>query len=195
MAGPTIRISIVVAALLLPTTVRAQVTAARTASIDEAVSSGKRVQVETTRGETRKGTVFTISPTSLELVSGRRKEIISVRDISLIKLEYRDRISDGAKKGALTGLAIGAAFGAVVALASCGDRGGFLDFCNAGGFALATGAMGGYGVGIGAAAGAIGDAARLSTRIVWRAPATNSRVALRLLGGPGRTGARVVLSW
>jgi hypothetical protein len=180
--------------LVLVPTAAAQTQPAPAASIETAVSIGKNVEVNIRPGRTLKGRVFAVSPTTLDLMTSGRKETIAVADIWMVQMEYRDRLTDGAKKGALTGLVIGAGLGVLMVASSCGGR-DFLDFCTAGGFLLWPSLIGGYAAGIGAAAGLIGDALQSSTHIVWHAPTTSSRVSVGLLTGAGRTGARVVISW
>ncbi len=183
--------AIVIAVVLLAARAAAEgQTAPSPATIDTAVHSGNKVVVGIKGGATRKGTVFTVSPTSLELLVDKHKETISAGDIWVIKIEYVDRLTDGVKKGALIGLIAGLSFGLALVAEDCGNGG---SYCTAGGFLAAAGMMGGFGTGIGAGVGAIGDASQKSTRVVWPVPASPSRIAVN--GLAHGTGARVVIRW
>jgi hypothetical protein len=195
MTRLTTTFTVVAGLLLVPALAAAQTPAVTASTIEAAVSFGNTVEISTKDGLTRKGQLFSVSATTLELMAGTRKETIAAADISLIRLNYRDSIKDGAKKGALTGLVLGAGLGLVLVASTCGGDDDWFNFCSPGGFLLFPSLFGGWGAGFGAVAGLIGDSARSSSRIVWRAPATDSRVAFRLVARQGTTGARVVISW
>jgi len=140
------------------------------------------------------GKVFRVSAQTLELMVGSHTETIPVGRIWSVRVQYKDPISDGARKGALTGLAIGAALGVIAAISTCGDEGQFIDFCSGGGAAMVGAVAGAYGAGIGAAAGLIGDALQPSYRVVWRAPVT-SKISFSVTRFPRATGAVFSFRW
>ena len=162
--------------------------------VSSAVSAGQKVLLNLKSGMTRDGVVWSSSANAIELMKDGRRETVAATDISTITLVYRDPISDGAKKGALYGLAIGAALGVVGVLPACREEDSFLDLCSPIGFLLFGGIFGGFGTGIGAAAGVIGDAYRLSSREVWRASGS-SRFSVSALAGPGRAGGKLTIRW
>ena len=178
--------------LLVPAAGLAQ---SATPTIDTVISSGKRVTIETREGKSIKGTVFTVSPTTMELVAGGRKRSIAAGDISTIRIRYRDPLADGAKHGAIAGAIAGAVFGAVVGVTTCGDHDAFLNFCSGGGFLVIMGGSSLYGLGIGAATGLLGDSLLSSSRMVYRAPSTSAKFVVSPLGVRSGAGARVTFAW
>jgi hypothetical protein len=163
-------------------------------SIDEAVKPGRIVRVDERDGNVRIGKVFAVSPQALELMVGNGKQTIPVGQIWSIKLAYKDSLTDGARKGALFGLAIGAGLGVIGAISTCGEQPQFINLCSAGDATIVAALFGAYGAGIGAAAGLIGDALHPSYRTVWRAPVT-PRISISIMRLPGSTGAGISFKW
>jgi len=163
-------------------------------SIDEVVGPGRVVRIDDRDGNIRTGKVFSVSAQALVLMVGDRKETISVGRIWSIRMVYRDPVSDGAWKGALVGLAVGAGLGVMGAISTCGDHAGIIDLCSGGDAVVVAAVFGAYGAGIGAAAGLIGDALHPSYRTVWRAPVT-TKIAVSLTKLPRGTGGVVSFRW
>jgi hypothetical protein len=163
-------------------------------SIDEVVGPGRSVRVDDRDGNILSGKVFSVSAQALVLMVGDQKETISVGRIWSIRTRYKDPVSDGARKGALFGLAVGAGLGIFGAISTCGDEPSFVNFCSGGEGALLTAVLGAYGAGIGAATGLIGDALLPSYRVVWRAPLT-SKIAFSLTPVTRGTGAVFNVRW
>jgi hypothetical protein len=184
------------ATLLLAPAVQATPPPAQFFTIDRAISAGKTVEIDTATGQTRKGKVFAVTPAVLELLSGGQKHTIPVSDISLVRVVFHDPVTDGAKRGVLTGLAIGASLGLAVVVADCADgHRSFIEFCSSEGLGVSVGVLGAYGAGIGVVAGLIGDALIPTTRVVWRSPALSPKVAFAGIGVRGGGGARMVIRW
>ena len=141
-------------------------------SIDEVVGPGRVVRIDDRDGNTHTGKVFSVSAQTLVLMVGDKKETIPAGRIWSIRIPYKDRLTDGARKGALAGLVIGAGFGVIGAISTCGKQPQFINLCSAGDATLVAAVFGAYGAGIGGAAGLIGDALHPSYRTVWRAPVT-----------------------
>jgi hypothetical protein len=163
-------------------------------SIDEVVKPGQVVRIDDRDGGVRIGKIFAVSPQTLELMVRGGKQTIPSGQIWSIKLAYKDSLTDGARKGALFGLAVGVALGVIGAVATCGDEPSIIDFCSGGDAAFLAAVLGAYGAGIGAATGLIGDALHPSYRTVWRAPVT-SRISISVMRLPGSTGAGISFKW
>jgi hypothetical protein len=163
-------------------------------SIDEVVHPGRVVRVDDRDGHILTGKVFRVSAQTLELMVGGHTETIPVGRIWSVRVQYKDPISDGARKGALTGLVIGAAFGVIGAMSTCGEQPQFINLCSAGDATVVAAVFGAYGAGIGAASGLIGDALLPSYRVVWRAPVT-SKIAFSVTRLPRGTGAALSFRW
>ena len=163
-------------------------------SIDEVVHPGRVVRVDDRDGHTVTGKIFRVSAQTLELMVGNHKEIIPAGQIWSIKIQYKDPVTDGAWKGALLGLALGAGLGVIGAISTCGDEGQFIDFCSVGEATMVAAVFGAYGAGIGAATGLIGDALLPSYRVVWRAPVT-SKIGFSVTRLSRSTGAAFSFRW
>src|SRR6187401_2047576 len=101
-------------------------------SIDEVVHPGRVVRVDDRDGHTVTGKILRVSAQTLELMVGNHKETIPAGQIWSIKIQYKDPVTDGAWKGALLGLALGAGLGVIGAISTCGDEGQFISFCSVG---------------------------------------------------------------
>jgi hypothetical protein len=145
---------------------------------------GEIVSLTDRTGTTVKGRVVRISTASIELLVNDGSREWQTPDVAYITQRHRH-----AGKGALIGLAIGAAvgIGTVFSDSSCQERCAGED---AGFMLILGGLLGGVGGGIGAAVGA----ATTSERVLYAAPrAPATAHAISLFSGRGTIGVRAQL--
>lgn len=182
------------AAILTSSPAAAQSPTAAPQTIDAAVRPGDTVVIDTSSGQVRKGRIFAVSTASVELLRNQRKEVINVSEIRRVRIEYADRVSDGAKRGAWAGLLVGFVSGGAIAASDCGTP-QFQLLCSTGGFLFTSGFLAGVGAGTGALVGLFVDKSSLSSREVWRAQAGPVKVALEFGAAPGGSGVGVRIRW
>ena len=164
-----------------------------TTSVSNAVRVGQAVHVTTVDGSLRKGVVFSLSASMLELWSDDHKVVLSFWDISKVEVEFRDPVGNGIRNGVLTGAASGAVVGLFLAEADCG-RTSFFNACSPDGFARAAAVMAFLGTGVGAVMGWVVDASIDARRVVYRAAPSMSVRAIPLVS-PRGAGVGVVVRW
>jgi len=174
----------------LPSGAAAQAPTAQ--QVSQIIQAQDRVRVKLASGKVWRGRFFQVTADAIELSSiGRTRKSLLLTQIRQIEIDLPDPVSDSAKRGAWIGLGIGGGFAALAALATCqglGDCAGFL---------VPAAFISGIGLGIGAAAGALGDAMVTDTRVVWpAASASASRpVGVGLVATPGRLSVALTARW
>lgn len=163
-------------------------------SVGDVVSVGQTVWVTTTDGGTRKGVVFSVSASVLELLTDQRKLVVSFGDVSKVEVAVRDSLTNGIRNGLLAGGLSGVALGIFVVASDCAHPSSFLNFCSRSAFVDLAGMVGLWGAGIGAIAGWLVDASTYERRVVYRAGRSVSVGVAPQIAARG-AGVRVVARW
>jgi hypothetical protein len=164
-----------------------------TQSVRDAVRVGQAVRVTTADGRARKGVVFYLSASMLELLNDEEKVAVSFGDVSKVEVEVRDRLSNGIRNGVLAGAASAAVVGLYLVETECGHPSLF-NSCTPSGFAGAAGIMAVFGAGIGAVAGWAVDASKYERRVVYSAAPSVSVNVIPLVSTRA-AGVGVVARW